>query len=133
MQSLGKQILVEFYQCDHELLDDTQRVRDILIEATRLSGATIVEDTFHKFSPQGVSGVIVIAESHVAIHTWPEYGYAAVDIFTCGEAVDPWEIQKYAQEHFGAQMVYTMELKRGMMNSLQSMPAYPTPHVTKVT
>nr|BCX00838.1 MAG: S-adenosylmethionine decarboxylase proenzyme [Bacteroidota bacterium] len=114
MQALGRQILVEFYQCDPEVLNDEARIRDILIEGVRRSKATIVTDSFHSFSPHGVSGVVVIAESHVAIHTWPEYGYAAVDIFTCGETIDPWVIQRYLQEQFRSRNVSSMELKRGL-------------------
>lgn len=114
MQALGRQILVEFYQCDPEVLNDEARIRDILIEGVRRSKATIVTDSFHSFSPHGVSGVVVIAESHVAIHTWPEYGYAAVDIFTCGESIDPWVIQRYLQEQFRSRNVSSMELKRGL-------------------
>ncbi|MCS7030506.1 MAG: adenosylmethionine decarboxylase, partial [Gloeomargarita sp. SKYG116] len=90
MHALGRQILVEFYQCDPEVLNDEARICHILLEAVRRSKATIVTDSFHSFSPYGVSGVVVIAESHVAIHTWPEFGYAAVDIFTWGETIDPW-------------------------------------------
>jgi len=114
MQALGRQILVEFYNCNPDILNDQDQIRDIMVEAVRRSGATIVTDTFHTFSPHGVSGVVVIAESHVAIHTWPEYGYAAVDIFTCGETIDPWVIQKYLEEHFEAGNISSMELKRGL-------------------
>ena len=96
------------------MLNDEARIRDILIEGVRRSKATIVTDSFHSFSPHGVSGVVVIAESHVAIHTWPEYGYAAVDIFTCGETIDPWVIQRYLQEQFRSRNVSSMELKRGL-------------------
>ncbi|MCS7155778.1 MAG: adenosylmethionine decarboxylase [Bacteroidota bacterium] len=114
MQALGRQILVEFYQCDPEVLNDERRIRAILLEAVRQSKATIVADSFHAFSPHGVSGVVVIAESHVAIHTWPEYGYAAVDIFTCGETIDPWVIQRHLQQQFQSRSVSSMELKRGL-------------------
>ena len=121
MQALGRQILVEFYDCDREVLNDAGRIRDIMIDGTRKSGATIVTDAFHTFSPHGVSGVIVIAESHVTIHTWPEYGYAAVDVFTCGETIDPWVIQNTLEEGFGSQKVSSMELKRGLFPT-------PVPH-----
>jgi S-adenosylmethionine decarboxylase len=84
MLALGRQVLVEFYRCDKVVLEDESAIRGALLESVRRSGATIVTDTFHRFSPHGVSGVVVISESHVAIHTWPEHGYAAVDIFTCG-------------------------------------------------
>ena len=114
MQALGRQILVEFYGCDRDVLNDEPLIREILLEGVRRSNATIVSDTFHTFSPHGVSGVVVIAESHVAIHTWPEHGYAAVDIFTCGETIDPWIIQKYLEEGFGAGNVSSMEMKRGL-------------------
>jgi S-adenosylmethionine decarboxylase len=114
MQALGRQILVEFYDCDRNVLDNEGLIREILLEGVRRSGATIISDTFHTFSPHGVSGVIVIAESHVTIHTWPEHGYAAIDIFTCGETIEPWVIQKYLERQFRAQNVSSMELKRGL-------------------
>ena len=114
MQALGRQILVEFYDCNRVILNDEPLIRSILLEGVRRSNATIVSDTFHTFSPHGVSGVVVIAESHVAIHTWPEHGYAAVDIFTCGDTIDPWIIQKYLEQGFGAGNVSSMEMKRGL-------------------
>ena len=114
MQALGRQILVEFYDCDRDVLNQTDTIREILMEGVLRSGATIVSDSFHTFNPHGVSGVIVIAESHVTIHTWPEHGYAAVDIFTCGETIDPWIIQKYLERNFRASNVSSMELKRGL-------------------
>lgn len=114
MQALGRQILVEFYDCDREVLNNESLIREILLEGVRRSRATVISDTFHTFSPHGVSGVIVIAESHVTIHTWPEHGYAAIDIFTCGETIDPWVIQKYLERHFRARNVSSMELKRGL-------------------
>ncbi len=64
-------------------------IREALISAAREVGATILGDTFHRFTPQGVTGIVAIAESHISIHTWPEYGYAAVDVFTCGESFQP--------------------------------------------
>lgn len=114
MHALGRQILVEFYDCDRDILTQGDAVRDLMMEATRQSGATIVTDTFHSFSPYGVSGVIVIAESHVAIHTWPEYGYAAVDIFTCGDTINPWTIQQHLEEGFQSKRVSSMEMRRGL-------------------
>ncbi|MFQ5582876.1 MAG: adenosylmethionine decarboxylase, partial [Calditrichia bacterium] len=75
--------------------------------------ATILSSVFQTFNPHGVSGVVVIAESHLAIHTWPEYGYAAVDVFTCGETVDPWVATRFLQEALRAKKVSTVEMKRG--------------------
>ena len=80
---LGRHLLLELYECDPELLAQTAPVEQILKDAAVAAGATIVQSTFHQFNPYGVSGVVVIAESHITIHTWPEHGYAAVDVFTC--------------------------------------------------
>ncbi len=71
--------------------NDRKVVEQIMVDAALLTGAEVREVAFHKFSPQGVSGVVVISESHLAIHTWPELGYAAIDVFTCGDHVDPWK------------------------------------------
>lgn len=90
-----------------------------MIAGTKAAKATIISHNFHKFSPYGVSGVVVIAESHVAIHTWPEYNYAAVDIFTCGDTIDPWTIQEYLKEAFNSQNVSSMEMKRGLFKVAQ--------------
>ena len=80
MKSLGRHILVEFHGCSAEILNDVPRIEHDMLEAATQSGATIINSVFHHFSPFGVSGVIVIQESHLAIHTWPEYRYAAVDL-----------------------------------------------------
>ena len=89
MNALGKHLLLELRECNKEALDDIEFIRINLVTAAIAAGATVMGESFHKFSPQGVSGVVVIAESHVTIHTWPEYGYAAVDVFTCGSSVKP--------------------------------------------
>ncbi|MDG5766613.1 adenosylmethionine decarboxylase [Balneolales bacterium ANBcel1] len=114
MEALGRQILVEFYECDEHVLNDVSQIEAILLEGTRASGASIISHKFHKFSPHGVSGMVVIAESHVAIHTWPEYSYAAVDIFTCGDTIDPWIIQEHLKTCFDSKNTSAMEMKRGM-------------------
>ncbi|MFW6138895.1 MAG: adenosylmethionine decarboxylase [Spirochaetota bacterium] len=116
MNALGRQILVEFYDCDDQVLNDKYIIDEIMREAAELSGATIVTSTFHNFSPFGVSGVVVIAESHVAIHTWPEYGYAAVDVFTCGRSIDPWKIKDYLKNALKSRNQSVIELKRGELN-----------------
>ncbi|GAB4332150.1 MAG: adenosylmethionine decarboxylase [Calditrichia bacterium] len=116
MNALGRHILAEFYDCDREILNDTERVELYMKRAAIECGATIVSSVFHKFNPHGVSGVVVIAESHLAIHTWPEYGYAAIDVFTCGETVDPWVATKALQEYFKAGSIKTVELNRGELD-----------------
>ncbi|MCC5925260.1 MAG: S-adenosylmethionine decarboxylase proenzyme [Bacteroidetes bacterium] len=114
MKALGRQILVEYYDCDADIINDVAQIENILLSATRAAKASIISHNFHKFSPHGVSGTIVIAESHVAIHTWPEYNYAAVDIFTCGETIDPWTIQEYIKDSFLSKNVSSIEMKRGL-------------------
>lgn len=119
MTCLGRHFLIEYHGCNPELLDDVNIVRDIMVYAAKESGATILNTYLHKFSPQGVSGVIVIAESHIAIHTWPEHGYAAVDIFTCGTDVDPWVAYNIIKEKLGSTQSSTKEIARGHLPKLQ--------------
>ena len=78
-------------------------------------GATVVGDSFYHFSPQGVSGVVNIAESHISVHTWPECGYAALDVFTCGDRVEPEEAARYISEALEATHCSLVELKRGLL------------------
>jgi S-adenosylmethionine decarboxylase len=115
LQSLGRHVLAELYGCRFEVLNDIEKVEDIMVNAALEAGAEIREFVFHKFSPQGVSGVVVISESHLAIHTWPELGYAAVDVFTCGDKVDPWDACKYLEIMFEAEFVNASEIKRGIL------------------
>jgi S-adenosylmethionine decarboxylase len=88
LKTIGRHLIAEFYGCNPDILDDTERVRADMLSAANAVGATVVGEVFHRFSPQGVSGSVVIAESHLSIHTWPETGYVAVDIYTCG-GLDP--------------------------------------------
>jgi len=115
MKSLGVQLIVELYGCDRSLLDDPTHSERILVDAINGSGATVIQPFFHHFSPHGVSGVVVIAESHVAIHTWPEYAYCALDIFTCGSQVKPELILDHIRSEFRAKEVSVMEVKRGTL------------------
>ncbi|MBF0386730.1 MAG: adenosylmethionine decarboxylase [Candidatus Omnitrophica bacterium] len=82
--SFGKHYLVEFSGCPAEKVSCIADIREPFLEAARLSGATILESFFHQFEPRGVTGMIFIAESHFSLHTWPEAGYVAFDILTCG-------------------------------------------------
>ena len=90
MDSLGRHIIVEFYDCGANKINNVAGIEQLMMKAAELAGATIINSTFHHFSPFGVSGVIVIEERHLAIHTWPEYQFASIDLFTCCELVDPW-------------------------------------------
>lgn len=115
MKALGRHVLAEFYGCEFDTLNDIKLVEKIMVNAALEAGAEVREFVFHKFSPQGVSGVVVISESHLAIHTWPELGYAAVDVFTCGDKVDPWEACNYLSCGFRAKRVLAKEQKRGLI------------------
>ncbi len=115
MKSLGRHVLAEIYGCEFDILNDLQKVEEIMVNAALEAGAEVREFAFHKFSPQGVSGVVVISESHLAIHTWPELGYAAVDVFTCGEKVDPWDACNYLVRYFGAKDMTAQETERGIL------------------
>ncbi len=89
MNALGTHLLVELRESDPVLLDDLSFIRSTLLTAAHDLGVTVLTHNFHQFSPQGVTGIISIAESHISIHTWPEFAYAAVDIFTCGASFEP--------------------------------------------
>ncbi len=114
MKILGRHLVVELTGCNKSILDDMARLEEYMNESVRRSGATIVESVFHRYNPQGVSGVVVIAESHISIHTWPEYGYAAVDFFTCGESVNPYKAYEYMKEKLEATDGHISEIKRGI-------------------
>ena len=109
---LGSHILIEAYDCDPKVLDDVELVEEVMVDAALKAGAEIREVAFHKFSPQGVSGVVVISESHLSVHTWPEVGYAAVDVFTCGDTVDPIVAVDYIRDKFQAGMRRGGDLRR---------------------
>ncbi|MEM6271863.1 MAG: polyamine aminopropyltransferase [Bacteroidota bacterium] len=118
MNSLGRQLVVEYYECDPDILNDVALIEGNMLKAAGAANATVINSTFHHFSPFGASGVVVIHESHLAIHTWPEYGYAAVDIFTCGDSVDPWVCYKFLEKAFGAGYASAMEMLRGQESQL---------------
>jgi S-adenosylmethionine decarboxylase len=115
LKALGRHFLLELKDCDRVLLNDLEALRQILRQAAVECGAEILSDSFHHFSPQGVSGVVIIAESHLFIHTWPEYGYAAVDIFTCGTRVKPELATQYLIEKLGAKNQVVIEMQRGIL------------------
>lgn len=116
VQSLGNHLIIELYNCNQEQINDARGVEDALIKAVELSGAKIVQSVIHQFNPHGISGVIVIEESHFSVHTWPEYGYCALDIFTCGEEIDYHSALQYLKEQFKAQNLSVTEMKRGMLD-----------------
>ncbi len=117
--TLGRHILVEFFGCSSEILNDVMVIETSMVNAAKEAQATVINSTFHHFSPYGVSGVVVIQESHLAIHTWPEYQYAAVDIFTCGTEVNPWIAFDFLKKAFKADYGSAMEINRGATDLLK--------------
>lgn len=116
MKSLGRHLILELFDCPAALLDDPRHVADTMTEAVNRSGATLIKPFFHQFAPQGVSGVIIISESHFTIHTWPEFGYAAVDVFTCGDVIDMSVAAESLRKGFAAGSMQRMMLSRGMLD-----------------
>ncbi len=122
MRALGRHLLVELYGCDPELLKKVDAVREIMVSAAKACKATVVDVAFHEFKPFGVSGVVVIAESHLSIHTWPEYRYAAVDIFTCGKTIDPEQAVERIAASFHCPQPSIVEVKRGIIPGSGPLP-----------
>lgn len=115
---LGRHLIAELYDCDEEILNNVTEIEYQMTKAAIESGATIVTSTFHRFLPHGVSGAIIISESHLAIHTWPEYKYASLDIYTCGDSVDPWVAFNYLKDAFKSGRQEVIENKRGMFETI---------------
>lgn len=111
--SLGEHFLIDYYECDAKLINDLKHIRESMLEAAKRSKATIINDNFHQFSPQGISGVIVIAESHISIHTWPELGYASVDVYTCSDKMDAQAAIDFLKLSFKAERLHQTKVSRG--------------------
>ncbi|HOJ49383.1 MAG TPA: adenosylmethionine decarboxylase [Spirochaetota bacterium] len=119
MKKLGTHLIAEFYGCDARKISKVSYVKEAMEEAALKANATIVQSTFHQFNPYGVSGVVIIAESHLSIHSWPEYGYASIDVYTCGDHVDPWITLRHLEKSFGASDIEVMELPRGRESKIK--------------
>jgi len=115
---LGLHLLLELKDCNPELLNDLDYVRQAMVSAARKVGAHIIGESFHRFSPQGVTGILAIAESHISIHTWPEYRYAAADIFACGSSFEPRKAAEVLVEQLEAKDTDIKEIRRGMVPSV---------------
>lgn len=114
--TLGKHIIVELSGCCQEQINEVNNVQKIMLEAAQKANANVIKSVFHKFSPVGVSGVVVISESHLSIHTWPELGYAAIDIYTCGNSTKPFRACYYLAQKFKAQKIKATYILRGIQN-----------------
>lgn len=110
----GHHILLELHDCNASLLNDVQEIKTIMCKAAYQDKAMIVTEKFQRFLPYGVSGVVIIQDSHVTIHTWPEYGYAAIDVFTCSRKLDLQKTVQYITEQFNAGNVIQHYSQRGI-------------------
>ncbi len=110
---MGRHIIAELWECDFDKLNDVNFIEQTFVDAALKSGAEVREVAFHKFAPQGVSGVVIISESHLTIHSFPEHGYASIDVYTCGD-LDPTIAANYIAEALHAKTRELMELPRGM-------------------
>ncbi|MDC3412610.1 adenosylmethionine decarboxylase [Aquibacillus sp. 3ASR75-11] len=114
MDTMGRHVIAELWDCNIDTLNDMSLIEQIFVDAALKAGAEIREVAFHKFAPHGVSGVVIISESHLTIHSFPEHGYASIDVYTCGDIIDPNVAASYIAEALEAQTCEKIELPRGM-------------------
>jgi len=122
LKTIGRHLIAEYYDCDFHVLDDVDTVRRAMLDAATAVGATVIGEAFHRFEPQGLSGTVVIAESHLSIHTWPELGYAAIDLFTCGDSCDPRVGCEVLAERFTAEQFDMETVQRGGSGKMRFLP-----------
>lgn len=110
---VGSHCILELYECPKDLLNNLIFIRDSLQEAARLAESTLLKEITHQFHPYGVTALALLAESHISVHTWPETGYIAVDIFTCGQHSEPEKACKFFVEIFHARNYMLLKFPRG--------------------
>ena len=113
MEPVGKHLILELWECDVKSLNSVVFIKDLINSAAQKVKATVIDIVCHRFTPTGVTGVVVLAESHISIHTWPEHAYAAVDIFTCGDTIDPQDAASYLAERLCAKNSSMLLIERG--------------------
>ncbi|GAA5416319.1 S-adenosylmethionine decarboxylase proenzyme [Paraliobacillus ryukyuensis] len=114
MDTMGRHVIAEMWDCNINTLNDMGSIEQIFVNAALKAGAEIREVAFHKFAPQGVSGVVIISESHLTIHSFPEHGYASIDVYTCGDIIDPNVACDFISEALESKKCEKVELPRGM-------------------
>ena len=119
-KSLGYQLQVDFYNCNPAIINNLSAIKNILEEGANKMNLSIVKTIIHEFSPIGISGVVVIEESHIAIHTWPEHNYVALDFFTCNKSYPLDNGITWIQQQFEASNVEKKEGQRGLMDKITS-------------
>ena len=114
MDTAGRHVIAELWECNQDILNDLDKIERVMVTAALESGAEVREVAFHKFAPQGVSGVVIISESHLTIHSFPEHGYASIDVYTCGDRIDPNVACDYITKALGAGRRESVEFSRGL-------------------
>lgn len=111
IKHLGIHLVAEFWLAKD--IEEKEKLKNILKGAAKAANCTLLEFVVHKFSPRGITGVILLAESHIAIHTWPEKNYLAVDIFTCGDRAKPYIALDFLKKTLKPKKFEVREIKRG--------------------
>ena len=124
-QNIGRHCILELYQCDHAKLNDEAFIRTTITSSAKIAGATLINLVTHSFKPQGVTGLALLAESHISIHTWPEIGYAAIDVFTCGDHTMPEKACKLLFKDFLAKQFSFKNIEREIPSGIQSLHRAP--------
>jgi S-adenosylmethionine decarboxylase len=114
VETVGHHYIVEGSGCNDEVISRVEQVEQIMVRAAEVANVQVWAISFHRFRPTGVSGVVVISESHLSVHTWPEVGYVALDIFTCGDSAKPEAAVQHALKAFGATNMHITEVTRGL-------------------
>jgi len=115
LQRIGRHLILELWGCNSDSINSIETIERAITETIEACGATLLDLRVYPFTPQGVTGVAILSESHFMIHTWPEHGYAAVDVFTCGMHTDPAKAVPVLKRHFKPERVQVMEMNRGIM------------------
>lgn len=113
MEHLGQHLIIDCWGCN-DGINDADLMRTVMIEAVQAAHATLLDINVHTFSPHGVTGVAVLSESHLSVHSWPEYGYLAADVFTCGDTTEPMAAVEVFRQYFQPSVVELQDLARGI-------------------
>ena len=124
MQRIGRHLILELWGCDSERINSIETIERAMTATVEACGATLLDLRVYPFTPIGVTGVAILSESHMMIHTWPEYGYAAVDVFTCGQHTDPAKAVPVLKHFFKPERIQVMEMNRGLIleDELSGLP-----------
>ena len=124
-QNIGTHCILELYQCDHVKLNDEAFIRTTITSSAKIAGATLINLVTHSFKPQGVTGLALLAESHISIHTWPEIGYAAIDVFTCGDHAMPEKACKFISKDLSAKHLSFKNIAREIPKGIETLHREP--------